>query len=476
MIEPLRAQDARQAGPYPLLARLGQGGMGQVFLGRSPGGRRVAVKIVTPSLAGDREFRRRFALEVAAARKVGGFYTAQVVDAATEADPPWLVTAYIPGPSLQQAVTAHGPLPHDAIRVLGSGLAEGLAAVHACGIVHRDLKPANVLIADDGPRVIDFGIARALDAVHHSTLVSGTAGFMSPEQALGEPTGPSSDVFSLGCVLAFAATGRGPFGVGRPAALAYRVVYEEPDLAGVPDELLPLLRQCLAKEPAARPSLTDVLGRLDDSGGAAVWPPPAIAGMIAERRHAIPPLPPARRLPRAALVAIATVALVAIGAASVFVGSLIGDRPGATSPSGGTPSADTAARSIDPCGVLDATVIDDNQLTDVGTPGGFHNDSVTVTSCKWMSAQFGDSDFSFTLLYATAEIEPEPDLRSDPVDLSGLPSDTTSRNNEDETVCVLAWRNSAGMVLVLSRLDGFSGIICDVAADFGRSIVDKVPL
>ncbi|MEV5705608.1 serine/threonine-protein kinase [Actinoallomurus sp. NPDC052274] len=198
-MDPLQVGDPRQVGAYRLLGRLGGGGMGQVYLARSRGGRLVAVKLVRPELASDASFRRRFAQEVAAARRVGGFYTAPVVDADPGADPPWLVTAFISGPSLQQAVDTHGPLPAQAVGVLGAGLAEGLAAIHAAGLVHRDLKPGNIILAADGPRVIDFGIARALDAVQASTTVLGTPGFMSPEQAGGLRVGPPSDVFATTC-------------------------------------------------------------------------------------------------------------------------------------------------------------------------------------------------------------------------------------------------------------------------------------
>ncbi|MFG1694833.1 serine/threonine-protein kinase [Nonomuraea sp. NPDC049309] len=257
MTNPLRDGDPRKIGPYELHARLGQGGMGQVFLGRSPGGRLVAVKVVRPDLAEDADFRRRFADEVAAARKVGGAFTAPVIDADTEAGLPWLATAYVPGPSLHQAVADRGPLPLESVAVLGAALAEGLAAVHASGIVHRDLKPANVLLAEDGPRLIDFGIARALDATSttHTSTVLGTAAFMSPEQARAEKAGPAADVFSLGCVLGFAATGQSPFGTGPVHAVVYRVVHEEPDLSGVPEPLAALITACLAKDPAARPAL-----------------------------------------------------------------------------------------------------------------------------------------------------------------------------------------------------------------------------
>ncbi|WP_433698654.1 protein kinase domain-containing protein [Nocardiopsis sp. CA-288880] len=264
MATPLRDGDPLRIGPYRLAGRLGTGGMGRVFLGRSPGGRLVAVKTVHPELAEDPEFRRRFAAEAAAARKVGGFYTAQVVDADPDADPPWLATAYIPGPSLHRAVADHGPLPAESVAVLGAGLAEGLAAVHACGVVHRDLKPANVVLAEDGPRLIDFGIARALDATSftRTSTVLGTAAFMSPEQARALPVGPASDVFSLGCVLAFAATGHSPFGQGPAHAVAYRIVHEAPDLGGVPTTLAALVAGCLAKEPDDRPGVGGVLEEL----------------------------------------------------------------------------------------------------------------------------------------------------------------------------------------------------------------------
>ncbi|MGW2215968.1 protein kinase domain-containing protein [Nonomuraea sp. NPDC001684] len=288
MTDPLRDGDPARIGSYRLHARLGGGGMGEVFLGRSPGGRLVAVKVVRPELAGNGDFRRRFTSEVDAARKVGGFYTAQVVDADTDAVRPWLATAYIPGPSLHQAVDEHGPLPVESAAVLGAGLAEGLAAVHACGMVHRDLKPGNVILAEDGPRLIDFGIARALDATSHTqtSTVLGTAAFMSPEQAMGREVGPPSDVFSLGCVLAFTVTGRSPFGTGPVHAVVFRVVHAEPDLQGVPAPLAALVAACLAKDPAARPGLEQVLTRLTalaspDQGR---WLPEALTQVIADRR------------------------------------------------------------------------------------------------------------------------------------------------------------------------------------------------
>ncbi|WP_078869567.1 MULTISPECIES: serine/threonine-protein kinase [unclassified Streptomyces] len=284
-MEELRAGDPDRIGAYRLVGRLGAGGMGQVFLGRSAGGRPVAVKVVRPEYGADAGFRRSFAREVEAARRVGGFFTAQVVDADPDAERPWLVSAFVPGPSLHTVVGAHGGLPTRALRVLAAGLAEGLDAIHRCGLVHRDLKPGNVVLAADGPRVIDFGIARALEATSHtvSGVVPGTPAYMSPEQARGDrEVGPASDVFALGSVLTFAATGRGPFGDGHPAAMMYRIVQEEPDLTPVDHELRGLVAACLAKDPDARPTPGDLLGSLSHADAADAWLPPAITRMINE--------------------------------------------------------------------------------------------------------------------------------------------------------------------------------------------------
>jgi len=198
--EALKSSDPRWAGPYELLERLGSGGMGQVFLGRSPGGRPVAVKVIRPELlAGQSDFRRRFAHEVASARRVNALFTAPVVDADPDGDMPWLVTAYVPGPSLADAVHDHGPMRADVVRALAAGLAEGLAAIHAVGVVHRDLKPSNVLLAGDGPRIIDFGISRAVEssALTSTGLIVGSPAFMSPEQAEARDAGPPSDVHAI---------------------------------------------------------------------------------------------------------------------------------------------------------------------------------------------------------------------------------------------------------------------------------------
>jgi hypothetical protein len=255
-------------GPYRLLGRLGAGGMGQVYLARSPGGRGVAVKVIRPELTADGEFRSRFAREVAAVRRVSGIFTAPVIDADPEADVPWMATAYVPGPSLAAAIDEEGPLPTESVLALGAGLAEGLQSIHAAGIVHRDLKPSNVLLAADGPRVIDFGISRAAERSMLTTVgvVLGSPGFMSPEQALGRrEIGSPADIFSLGAILAFANSGMAPFGHGPVPTLMYRVVHEEPDLSGVSAEVRALIEPCLAKDPDARPTTGHLLRDLGQS-------------------------------------------------------------------------------------------------------------------------------------------------------------------------------------------------------------------
>lgn len=270
----LQAGDPRQVGNYRLLSRLGSGGMGRVYLGQSPGGRLVAVKVIRPELADSPDFRARFAQEVAAARKVSGLFTAPVVDADPDAGEPWLVTGYVDGPSLADAVADRGPLNVPAVLALARALAEGLAAIHAVGVIHRDLKPSNVLLATDGPRIIDFGISRAADAtaMTRTGMVVGSPGFMSPEQANGRDVGPASDVFSLGSVLIFAATGQDPFGTGDASALLYRVVHTPAALASVPAELRPVVERCMRKDPAQRPAPGDLLAQLADDDTISSWP------------------------------------------------------------------------------------------------------------------------------------------------------------------------------------------------------------
>jgi serine/threonine protein kinase len=257
--------------------------MGRVYLGWSAGDRLIAVKVIRSELAEDAEFRARFAREVAAARTVSGLYTAAVVDYDVTVPRPWLATAYVAGPSLAEAVQAHGPLPVSTVLSLAAGLAEGLAAVHASGVVHRDLKPANVMIAETGPRVIDFGISRATEAssLTRSGMVLGSPGFMSPEQAEGREVGPPSDVFSLGAVIAFAATGQSPFGTGPTPALIYRLVHAEPDTSGLPDPVRSLVDRCLAKDPQQRPTAQQILAEARAHAPAAGWLPSGIHAMLA---------------------------------------------------------------------------------------------------------------------------------------------------------------------------------------------------
>ncbi|MFE6922529.1 protein kinase [Nocardia sp. NPDC057663] len=286
-MQPLGSDDPRQIGAYRLLGVLGAGGMGKVYLGRNAGGRTVAVKVIRPDLLGDPEFRVRFRREVAAARRVGGAFTAPVLDADVDADPPWLATGYVAGLALSDAVARFGPFAEPSLLALGHGLAEALVAIHGAGVVHRDLKPSNVLLAVDGPKVVDFGIARAVEDTALTTTgkVIGSPGFMCPEQVTGEPLGPACDVFALGGVLTFAASGHGPFGTAEIVQMLWRIVYEEPRLAGLPPSLRPLVAACVAKDAAARPTPQEVLselagiGRPERSG----WLPPAVLEEVSMR-------------------------------------------------------------------------------------------------------------------------------------------------------------------------------------------------
>ncbi|WP_107465461.1 serine/threonine-protein kinase [Streptomyces sp. MA5143a] len=286
-------------GTYRLLARLGAGGMGNVYLARSDRGRTVAVKHVRQELAEQEEFRARFRQEVQAARRVGGYWTAPVLDADTEADIPWVATGYVAGPSLQAVVGSdHGALPERTVRILAAGLAHALEDIHAAGLIHRDLKPSNVLVTIDGPRVIDFGIARALETITDGGLTRtgalvGSPGFMAPEQVRGDRITPACDVFCLGSVLSYAATGNLPFGAANSGvhALMFRIAEEEPDLEGLPEGLYDLVRDCLRKDPAARPTLAQILQRTgaEDTVFAGrsrdPWLPSALVAQLG--RHAV---------------------------------------------------------------------------------------------------------------------------------------------------------------------------------------------
>ncbi|WP_406061150.1 bifunctional serine/threonine-protein kinase/ABC transporter substrate-binding protein [Streptomyces sp. NBC_01077] len=296
-LQPLLPSDPSTIAGYRLLGRLGAGGMGVVYLGRTAAGELAAVKVTHADQADQPDFRARFRREVEAARRVSSPWAVPVTGADPDAPEPWMATAFVPGPSLGEAVTAHGPLPERSVRLLGWAVARALAAVHAAGLVHRDVKPGNVLLAVDGPRLIDFGIARATGetALTATDMVVGTPGFLAPEQAEArtDAIGPPADVFALGCLLAYAATGRPPFGTGAVDALMYRTVHDEPDLTGVPEGLLDLVRACLAKDPAARPTAAEIGVRLveDSPGNGADWLPAPVVRTIAERSARMLALP-----------------------------------------------------------------------------------------------------------------------------------------------------------------------------------------
>ncbi|MGW6582625.1 serine/threonine-protein kinase [Streptomyces globisporus] len=416
-MDKLGPDDPHRVGAYRLLGRLGEGGMGQVFLARSDRGRTVALKLVRRELAERPEFRARFRQEVHAAHRVGGAWTAPVLDSDTEAPVPWVATGYVAGPSLQRIVSgrpgapvpasgAYGPLPARSVRFLGSGLAHALQHIHGAGLIHRDLKPSNVLMTIDGPRVIDFGIARALESVADGDLTRtgdlvGSPGFMAPEQVRGERVTTACDVFCLGSVLAYAASGRLPFGTaesGGVHALMFRIAQEDPDLTGVPQELADVVRGCLAKDPAARPGTDEILARLGDAdadepwlpatllaqlGRQAVglldsedpepegfpedprtlagppWPPPPQPpaqpmhpmhpsqplGPIPPAHFAPTPPPPARhrRSVGATVALVAVAVVVAIGAGGSVYAFMKGDGPGTTASPGPSGSADAGS-------------------------------------------------------------------------------------------------------------------------------------
>ncbi|MFG2899374.1 serine/threonine-protein kinase [Streptomyces zaomyceticus] len=395
-MEPLNAEDPVSIGPFRLFGRLGVGGMGRVFLARSAGGRTVAVKVVHAELAAQDEFRRRFAREVASLERVGGTGTAPVLGSDTEAESPWVAIGYVPGPSLRTVVgDEFGPLPPATVRALASGLARALVHIHAAGLVHRDLKPSNVLLTVDGPRIIDFGIARAVDTIADggglttTGAVVGSPGFMSPEQVRGDRLTPASDIFCLGSVLAYAATGRSPFGTADSGvhATMFRIAHDEPDLTDLAPELAGLIRACLAKDAAGRPSAeeiaqtlpvpdpwlpADVLARLGrhaarlleaetesatgtGSTARAAGDPTPSTPLPSTASTA--PRPPARRARRTALVA-GLAALAVAAAATVtysFWPDLGGDGGGDGGKNGGR--GGTGSASARPSGIVPATFL-----------------------------------------------------------------------------------------------------------------------
>ncbi|MEU7963679.1 protein kinase [Streptomyces sp. NPDC049097] len=365
-MDKLGAGDPHRIGAYRLLARLGAGGMGRVYLARSDRGRTVAVKLVRRELAEREEFRARFRQEVRAARQVGGYWTAPVLDADTEADIPWVATGYVAGPTLQTVVSHdHGALPERSVGVLAAGLAHALQDIHAAGLIHRDLKPSNVLVTIDGPRVIDFGIARALETLDGAGLTRtgalvGSPGFMAPEQVRGDRITPACDVFCLGSVLAYAATGTLPFGDANTAAhaLMFRIAQEDPDLEGLPEGLDDLVRECLRKDPAARPALAEILERsgAEDtvSGGRSKdpWLPGVLVAQLG--RHAVRLLD--TEDPEEGTRAAATVPATGPGGAAGHVvnpgrfGPAVPPAAGAAVPEGGLPGAEGGGDPVDAAG------------------------------------------------------------------------------------------------------------------------------
>ncbi|MDH6578349.1 serine/threonine-protein kinase [Kitasatospora sp. MAP5-34] len=301
-MDQLTAHDPRRIGPFEVLGRLGAGGMGLVYLARSASGRRVAIKTVRGELAEDELFRVRFAREIAAAKTVGGFYTAAVVDADADAPVPWLATAYVPAPSLEDLVEECGPLPVDAVRWLVAGIAEALQSIHAAGLVHRDLKPSNVLVVEDGPRVIDFGIAAGVSSsrLTMTNVAVGTPAYMSPEQAKDSRsvTG-ASDVFSLGSLLVFCATGHAPYRGSNPVETVFQLLRDQPDLSGLPVELVDLVRACMRPAAEHRPTPAQIQAELaphlfsrDEAAGEVEdWLPPSALDLIERRRGRRVPAP-----------------------------------------------------------------------------------------------------------------------------------------------------------------------------------------
>ncbi|MFI0351370.1 serine/threonine-protein kinase [Actinomadura sp. 9N407] len=378
---PLRPGDPEEIGGYRLLGRLGAGGMGLVFLGRSPAGLMVAIKVIHERFAHDPNFRARFRREVTTARAVSGAFTAPVIDADPEAPSPWLVTTFLEGKPLNEAVAEHGALPAPAVAALGAGLAEALISIHRAGIVHRDLKPHNVMLSPDGPKVIDFGIAHAADvsAITQAGAVVGSPGYMSPEQARGLDTGPAGDVFSLGAVLAFAATGQGPFGRALLQVMVYRVVHEEPRLGGIEDpRLRQLIAACLDKDPSRRPAPQLLLHWLGTAAPQGVsWLPASLAADISQSKTLVP----VRRGRRAVLFGAAGLGLLVAGGGAAAAASFAGG--GEPAPRDTTPKGTLVRRISVGRGVGGGPVLAKG-LAIVGTDNGeLHAFDVATGSERW---------------------------------------------------------------------------------------------
>jgi serine/threonine protein kinase len=495
VLEGLKSWDPANVGPFKLLGVLGNGGFGRVFLGQAPDGQRVAVKVIKPDLAEDPEFRARFGREVSAARKVGGEFTARVVDADTGGEELWLATEYISGPTLREAVALQGPLAESSVLALAAGLAEALDAIHAAGLVHRDLKPDNVLLAYDGPRVIDFGIARVAGAstLTGTGVLMGTLAYMSPEQAIGQAVGPPSDVFSLASVLVFAATARGPYGDGTQAELLYRVAHQVPSLDGVPPQVRALVEPCMAAEPERRPTTRDLVehlggtrpsvgwlrtettaaqgphdtapmtaqlpesgrpsepGRLSEPGRppGSTWPPESRTGPSEPGRPPESGRPPRTRWSARRIGVIAVAAVVVVGLAIGLGVSQFGGHQTAASSSGGHRTAaswsgghriDTAdgltsvsCASADFCAAADSG---GNALTDSGgswsAPQRLSSDGLSWVSCPTTGFCVATSNGSALYTYSGGKWSPPTELFGD----NGKPAHLTSVSCATATFCM----------------------------------------
>jgi eukaryotic-like serine/threonine-protein kinase len=388
-VKPLHPGEPRQAGNYRLIASLGEGGMGRVLLGVSPDGRLAAVKQLHPGFAHDDGFRSRFRHEVQASRLVSGAYTAAVMDADPDAPTPWLASVFVAGPALHDTVEKCGPLPGESVRHLAAGLASALIEIHRVGLIHRDLKPSNVLLTDDGPRVIDFGIARAAEGASDLTgtgAIIGSPAFMSPEQAEGHPLTPASDVFSLGALLVMAATGRGPFTGSTTPQTLYNIVHAAPDLREVPPEIRALAEPCLAKNPAYRPTPAQILDFLGPvAPGTHPWPATVhhlIGAQQAEVRAALswpapepPPPPPVARKRRWVPAVVGALAAGVLTAGTVVAVNLL-DKDGNAVAAAADPVSLDTLRRVDPCKVLA-----DDSVPDVGRAEP--RDSVYFDRCDY---------------------------------------------------------------------------------------------
>ncbi|MFE7781623.1 protein kinase domain-containing protein [Streptomyces nigrescens] len=428
---PLAHDDPPGLGPYRLLARLGSGGMGTVYLARSPGGRTLALKTMHARIAATTEFRTRFRLEADAARVIGGRYGAQVVEADPLAATPWMATEYVLGPPLDDAVELAGPLPEASVRALGAALCGALGQLHHSDVVHRDLKPSNIMVTAHGPKVIDFGIARALgdDRLTHTGAAVGTPAFMSPEQATGQEHTPAGDVFALAGVLVFAATGRGPFGDGQPADLLYRVRYSEPDLTGTPAALVPVLSRALAKDPAERPSTAELAAQLHDGGGEfADHLPDAVLAEIGRRASEVwqlvpqrlpaPPdqpatvpsadVPAARGLSRRGLLMAGAGSVLGVAGAGAGVWAWLGrdqptpgpaTGPGYTKPKPGPSVSALKKKKLDSVWQKQISGPDEDQNPEVPLVAGDQIVMVSDAEARGVDAKSGESRWTFSLSF-----------------------------------------------------------------------------